>query len=357
MQLFRVRNRDRGGRAWRALAGVASATLLGIAPSLAVSAPAEATTAQVTCADVSIPVTISGESMSIDGRLCVPAGAKTVQLLVHGITWDQYYWDFPYQPDKYSYVRSANAAGYATLNISRLGHGASSHPASGLITLASNADSIHQVVQALRHGDLGTQFTKVVLVGHSIGSLMSWVEAGTYQDVDAVVATAATHQASLTGLAIDFTRYYPATLDPKFATSGLDLGYTTTIPGTRSAYYTAGNTDPEIIALDEQLKSTGTTSEQLTTLPDILFNESKNINVPALVVDGDQEPEFCNGIGAADCSSSATLAAGERPFFGPNATVDALVVPNANHNIQLELNAPQTDQSITAWVNQHVGMS
>jgi pimeloyl-ACP methyl ester carboxylesterase len=212
-------------------------------------------------------------------------------------------------------------------------------------------------VQALRNGSLGYQFKKVVLVGHSIGSLIDWVEAGTYQDVDAVVATAATHQASVTGLATDLLRYYPANEDPKFADSGLDSGYVTTLPGTRSAYYDTSNADPKVIALDEQLKSTGTRAEQLTTIPDILFSSSKNINIPVFVVVGDQEPEFCNGIGAADCSSSAALAAGERPFYGPNATVDALVVPNANHNVQLQLNAPQTDQSMMAWINQEVGTS
>jgi pimeloyl-ACP methyl ester carboxylesterase len=330
--------------------------MLGLAAPLAVSPTAQAAeVAGVTCTNVSIPVDIGEGPEPIVGRLCVPDGAKVVQLLVHGITWDQYYWDFPYQPEKYSYARAANAAGYATLNISRLGHGGSAHPPSGDITLQSNANSVHQVVQALRRGDLGAQFTKVVLVGHSIGTLISWLEAGTYQDVDGVVATAATHQANLAGLAVDTLRYYPAPLDPKFVGSGLDVGYLTTLPGTRSSYYDTSNTDPEVIALDEQLKETGTEAERITALPDILFSESKNINVPVLDVVGDQEPEFCNGLLSANCSSNATLAAGERPFYGPNATVDGLVVPNANHNIALHLNAPQTNNSIMSWLNQHIG--
>ena len=310
--------------------------------------------AAVTCSDVSMPVTISGTSMPIAGRLCVPAGATTVQVLLHGYTWGQYYWDLPYEPDRYSYVRAANAAGYATLNLSRLGHGASARPFSGLITYQSNADSVHQVVQALRRGDLGDRFGSVVLVGHSIGALISWLEAGTYHDVDAVVATAVTHKADLAGLTVDSLRYYPAALDPKFAGSGLDLGYLTSIPQVRSAYYVAGNTDPAVVALDEQLKETGTQSERLTALPDIVLRRSTDIDIPVMVVIGQQDAEFCGGLTGADCSSSAALTAEERPFFGPGAVVDGLVVPDAAHDITLHRTAPQTNQAILNWVDRRV---
>ncbi|BCJ49691.1 alpha/beta hydrolase [Actinoplanes sp. NBRC 14428] len=339
----------------RALTHGALAVLLGLSLSTAAPVAARAAAPEVTCTDVSVPVTVAGTPMPMAGRLCVPAGAKVVQVLVHGITWGQYYWDFPYQPERYSYVRAANAAGFATLNLSRLGHGASAHPPSVQITHEANASSVHQVVQALRRGELGGRFDKVMLVGHSIGALISWLEAGTYRDVDAVVATAVTHQASLEGLAIDSLRYYPAPLDPKFVTSGLDLGYVTTLPGARSAYYEARNTDPAVIELDERLKETGTQSERFTALPDILFAQSKNINVPVLVVVGRQEPEFCNGLTSADCSSSEALTADERPYYGPDATVDALVVPDANHNVTLHRTAPQTNQAILDWSARRLG--
>ena len=82
-----------------------------------------------TCTDVRISVTIGdGLSVPIAGRLCVPAGATTVQLLLHGVTYGQHYWDLPFQPEKYSYVAAANQAGYATLNIDTLGVGGSFRP-------------------------------------------------------------------------------------------------------------------------------------------------------------------------------------------------------------------------------------
>ena len=61
------------------------------------------------------------------GWLCLAKddrhGARTVQLLVSGLTFDHNYWDTTYQPDTYSYVRAANKHGYSTFNIDRLGVG------------------------------------------------------------------------------------------------------------------------------------------------------------------------------------------------------------------------------------------
>lgn len=64
-----------------------------------------------------------------------------------------------------------------------------------LVTLENDASTVYQVIQALRSGQLGsTAFKKVVLVGHSYGSLIAFLTAGRYQDVDALVATGASHQ-------------------------------------------------------------------------------------------------------------------------------------------------------------------
>src|SRR5690242_16002630 len=52
-----------------------------------------------------------------------PVHKKTIQVLIHGGTYDHNYWDFPVQPETYSYVRELTDAGYATLNIDRLGVG------------------------------------------------------------------------------------------------------------------------------------------------------------------------------------------------------------------------------------------
>ena len=74
--------------------------------------------------------TVSG-SQKLYGQYCEPtvkkpSRAKTLQLLVHGITYDHTYWaGFQIIPSSalYSWVTFANAEGYPTLAIDRLGNG------------------------------------------------------------------------------------------------------------------------------------------------------------------------------------------------------------------------------------------
>ena len=86
------------------------------------------------------------------GQLCMPAGPAptTVQLLVHGATYSRVYWDFPYQPERYSYQRDMARHGYATFAVDRLGTGQSSKPPSVTLLDSVEAASIHQIVGHLR---------------------------------------------------------------------------------------------------------------------------------------------------------------------------------------------------------------
>ena len=121
------------------------------------------------------------------GELCVKADKtpSAVQLLVHGATYNSYYSDWPYRPSVYSYVRQMTGAGYATFNIERLGYGRSTHPNSALVSLDNGAEALHQVVQKLRNGEIGGRpFSRVIWVGHSLGTLYAWHEATVAQDVD-----------------------------------------------------------------------------------------------------------------------------------------------------------------------------
>jgi pimeloyl-ACP methyl ester carboxylesterase len=113
-----------------------------------------------------------------------------LQILVHGATYDHRYWDWPLEPDLYSYVGWDARSGYATLAIDRIGCGASSKPLARQSTLTAQARVQHDIVTAGRAGALGgTAFSLVVLIGHSMGSALSVAEASEYQDADAVVLT------------------------------------------------------------------------------------------------------------------------------------------------------------------------
>src|SRR5436309_15792146 len=93
----------------------------------------------VTCRDQRVAVAL-GEGrpadQSIVVRLCgaEPLAGRVLHVLISGATYGSVAWDFPYQPERYSYVRALTRAGVATLNVDRLGIGASSHPDSSAVT-------------------------------------------------------------------------------------------------------------------------------------------------------------------------------------------------------------------------------
>jgi pimeloyl-ACP methyl ester carboxylesterase len=339
---------------WRALVSLVAAAV--VFAGVSGFNERSATAADVTeCQNISVPVSAANQNGFIAGVLCVPSRATSVQLLIHGWTYDHYYWDLPYQQDNYSYVRAANRAGYATLNIDRLGDGRSSHPPSAFDTFYADVSTVHQVIGVLRNGGLGHSFTKVIEVGHSLGSLVTLTEAGLYKDVDAIITTSIAHSLNYVNVASKIVAGdYPAATDPKFSSSGLDVGYLTSDPGTRGNFYHSPDTDPEVVAKDEQLKQTGNVVELATLAPYNLLNVDRTLNVPVDEVVGEYDPFIC-GLAGPSCTSDSALADFERPFYGPQAKVVGYLAHGAGHDLQLEKSAPQTNAQMLKFSDRYVG--
>jgi hypothetical protein len=345
-------------------AGLAAAPAASAAAGTARSAPA-AEWPGITCVDREVPVAQSAgqpADLEIWGELCYrgPRAPRTVLLLVPGITYNHAYWDVPGYGGRYSYVDQATAAGYATFDVDPLGTGQSSHPASTEVTVAALAYTMHQVVSALRAGTLGAPaFGHVVYVGQSLGSETGWVEAATYHDVDALVATAALHAFNQsTGAEFD-ADIVPASADPAFSGLDLDPGYVTTLAGIRGDVFDNPDfVDPGIVAFDEAHKDVGTLTEAADS--NVLAAAapsqaiSQGIDVPVLVAVGQDDLINCGGTGGADCSSAQTVTAYEAPYFSPAAHLTVLVAPRAGHDISLAPNAPQTNAEIDTWLWRHV---
>ncbi|HVV08028.1 alpha/beta hydrolase [Amycolatopsis sp.] len=309
------------------------------------------------CSDVSVPAGLAPglpRDQQIYGRLCLPAGPapKVLQLLVHGASYDHTYWDFPGSDGQYSYTRAMTSAGYATLAIDQLGVGRSSHPLSVLATQLAAANAVHDVVTAARSGGLGPAFPKVVLVGHSFGSLTSWLEAGTYQDVDGVLVSGASHVLAPTVIPRLLTLVRPAQLDPVTASRvpPLDPGYLS-IPGARAQFfYYLPNADPAVIAQDEATRSESP-SGVLATVP-VYIPSTLGIRVPVLEVNGTYDVPFCAQGGAGsitDCATDASLHASEALFFTPAAQLETAVIPDAGHNLNLQRNAGVFFDRALSW--------
>ncbi len=270
---------------------------------------------------------------------------RTVQLLVPGGTYGRIYWDFPYQPDRYSYVRSQVAAGYATLALDRIGVGASSRPPGAEVTTAASAHVCHQVIRALREGSAtGTPAARVVVVGHSYGSIVAHLEAATYQDVDALVVTGMSHTFNDDHLRNVLESFYPVQHDPRFASAGLPEGYITTRPGTRgSNFYFLSEVDAAVLEVDERTKETFIGTGELSTFVTSMAPEvSRAVTAPVLCVLGQHDAVF-----AAEGSTPESAAWGE--------DFELVVLPNAGHNLALHRSAPEFFATVQQWLDKRIG--
>jgi pimeloyl-ACP methyl ester carboxylesterase len=328
--------------------------------------PAKASTAAASrgsCENVSLAVALRPRQaldQNVSGTYCEPrnwaSGPREVDVLTPGATYDRAYWNWPVDPDLYSYVDKTLAAGRATLDYDRIGTGASSHPPSGEITINTDAYVLHQIVTWLRDT---VGYGQVNLVGHSLGSVISVQEAGRYRDVNRVVLTGllqvpdvGTH--FVTTLA---SLLYPAVQDPQFVGTQLDPGYLTTIPGDRAADFYSASADPSVVRYDEAHKDVVAVSDLATlattwALPAGL-NTSDSITAPVLVVIGRQDAIFCTDPPVLDCGKPAALLATEAPYFTGTASLTVDSIPDTGHDVALHPTADQSFAVINDWIGGH----
>jgi len=250
------------------------------------------------------------------------------------------------------------AHGFPSLAIDLPGAGNSSHPSSDLLTVQAEAFYVHQVVQALRNGSIaGVEFAKVILVGHSLGSVVVWEEAVNYSDVDGVIVTGAAH--SITTRFLTSNAFYPASKDPRYALSGLDSGYLTTLPGTRAGiFFAAPDVNPAVVGEDEERKDVVPAAELSSGLPIVTSTATVAIKVPVLTILGGDDLTTCGlnpqGI-TFDCSSGAAIATQDAPFYSPEAKIHACVIPGSGHDVSLAVNHELQAADAVAWAAAFVG--
>ncbi|RSM38241.1 alpha/beta hydrolase [Amycolatopsis balhimycina DSM 5908] len=339
--------------------------------SLTAAAPAEAAeAAAISCGDTDLPVTgpglpplVPGSPATVHGRLCLPAGAgpDTVQLLVHGGTYNSAYWDLPYEPARYSYQRDMAAHGYATFAVDQLGAGRSSRPLSLPLSVWAAAESMHEVVGHLRAGRVGgVPFAKVVIVGHSVGSGTVAAEASTYHDVDGVVLTGITHLPALPVLALGAALgLQPAFADEQPAHLGSDPLYFTTKPGARAGlFYAAGDADPGVIAADEATKDQVSVPGMGTVaLFGIVLPATWGIAAPVFQVVGEKDVLFCGLLALRDCSDAGVLRAQEAPYYADPSKLSMYVLPGAGHSVALHENAGEYRDATRSWLQNRLGIA
>ncbi|MEN3281361.1 MAG: hypothetical protein V7607_2501 [Solirubrobacteraceae bacterium] len=330
-------------------------TLVGCVVIATAIVAGDAQAAAISCRTVTVPAAIvdgGPRDQQLSGQLCRPAlsNPRTVQLLVHGATYNKRYWDWPDRYPYYSYVRAAVGAGYATFAVDQLGAGASSHPPSSAVTLTSAATAIHEVVTQLRSGAVGGgAFRRVLWVGHSMGSFTAWTYAARYDDIDGYLLTGLLH--TIRPTAADF---WANSIGP--AGGALDAGYLTTLPGTRDElFYHRPTTENTVVATDEATKdavSAGVLGEAAATPPPESAL-SRVIHVPTLVVLGDKDFLWCGPPDGPQCTQANVLAA-EAPYYSPSAGLEVRITPDTGHNLNLHLTAPWSYATMLSWAARRV---
>ena len=370
-----------GGTSARCRLSVIALTCLLFVSGLALGvAPAEAAPAAADVAETATPGceprTLELPSGRIEGDLCLPSSpSSTLIITVSGGSYSRIYWDFPYEPESYSFTRAMVERGHPVFNIDRLGIGESEHPPSVQMTVQLGGQSLHEVISAARAGDLGPEFTNIVLAGHSLGTGLAEYEIARYQDVDALIATGLAHNFNEITLAQAVSSFQPVALDPQFADSGIDPTYFTTRPGTReSSFYASEYVDPEVVALDEATKATVSAGEFATLTQvlgagligggpvctllgalcqpaeEILLGPTNSIRVPVLFVMGDQDSLNCGPTGS-DCSSAAALRAAEAPYWRGSPCFTVSMVENAGHDINLHIGGDAWFDVADQWLS------
>jgi pimeloyl-ACP methyl ester carboxylesterase len=326
-------------------------------------------------AQPSVPTHVYGELCMSDAALAQAKAGNppAILVLVHGITYGAWYWDFPDQSGTYSTVNSLVGHGYATLNLDRIGDGRSDHPLSPLVNAPSQAEIVHQLVQQLKAGQIGgTRFSHIGLVGHSYGTVINWLESALYNDTDINIGTGYSDRVnpltagtfigmSAPAATSDLERNQPWAVDP---------GYLQPLPTARDLpqLYYDPNADPQVIATDARLANTVTVGEVATFVEREYDGTHKNITIPTFSIQGEYDIMTC-GDNAQECATDATPASDpitvekdaqrytswQSTAMNSQSCFRGAVIPDAAHDIALHRNSPQFQAQVAFFADQAMG--
>ena len=289
---------------------------------------------------VAFPVVLSdGNTYSIAGHLYESPHhhRRTIQVLVHGATYDHRYWDaFGCGGERYSYAEHMVRAGYSVLAIDQLGTGASDHPDGDFFTLDEAASGLHQVMNSLRapHNPAHRVFHDIVLVGHSLGSITAVVAQGFYGDADALVVT---------GLALT---PHPPPVDPAVLGALLGAPYVTFPSYLRTdLFYYLPSANAAVVAYDNAFLA--------TSVPRAHFVSAlmASADPTSLGADLIAEPVLVQ-LGEHDVTAPGSLAATEADYYPLSSSVTVDTLPADGHAFNLHVDNHKGWKKIDHWIHQ-----
>lgn len=315
------------------------AVLLALVSIAALAPAARADTTMEITFTVNDPVTT--EPYRVAGRILLPPGpcAQTAVLMIHGLSYGMWGWDFPVQPETYSVARALQSRGYGAVTIDLPGYGASSKPNGYQLTVESYAAMVAQMTDALRAGTYqaneAVRFAHVVLMGHSAGTEISELAASLYGNVDALIATGYTHVPSTRIVQDFFTGDYIRAAQSDYEYFGGDVSG-------RTEYMYSDLADPDVIAQDNRLANLTPSGEIYSIGPQPSGKVMQRINQPVLLVLAEKDLLF-----------PSEYADEELVLFASAKDKQLHIVPGAGHSFMLHRNAAATNNVIGNWLDAH----
>ncbi|MGQ0574252.1 MAG: alpha/beta hydrolase [Pseudonocardia sp.] len=280
-----------------------------------------------------------GSTYTLRGFLYEPKGKEgykgSILQANHALTTGAWYWDIPFQPEKYSIARKIAGAGIPFLALNKLGYGqpdhpyrASDRPDGNTVTIEALADASHQVTQQLR----AAGYQHVGLIGHSAGSEESELHAGIYQDVDALILSGFTHQATPRFTEQIIAKEFPRTV-------GDDYPFFFGDHETRDSFLFTENADPELIKALHPLVNETPAGEILSIGPQPSQLVAPMIDIPVLTLIAEDDEIF-----------SAEGAARDEASFVSSDDVQFNFYPGIGHGVEFHRNGDEITGDVVEWL-------
>jgi len=273
---------------------------------------------------------------NIAGTFCEPNGGGngTVLLASHGLGFDRSYWDPEIEPEDYSFVDFALAKGYSVFFYDRLGVGHSQIVSGYVNQVSIQSAIITQLVALIRSNKFSASVNKVVLVGHSFGSVISNTVLATDPDlVDGAILTGIAYAPTDTAVSIEALQLRLARLQSPSKWGKLDGGYVSWVDiyANINGFFKAPAYDPAVVKYTDNNKEPFALMELVSLQATNLT--SPDFAGPVLVLSGEYDFIFCGGF------CPGLLDVGPSNIFPLSKNMVVYSHPESGHAINLSLNA------------------
>jgi pimeloyl-ACP methyl ester carboxylesterase len=278
----------------------------------------------------------------MSGRVTIPDECRRILVvLVHGGTYDRWYWDSTHEPCRWSFVRVAAKQRVATLNVDLLGSGRSGRPRPDLLGLDVQASALEAAIRRVGEDELAVRgVDSVVVVGHSLGSAVAITHRERFDSQSALVVTGFSRRRDpANGGVSGLSR--PAEDDTRFR-DDTPAGYVTLAAGSRPFFYHLPTATAAMIYADERHRDVVSPAD-LRDLGREWEATPTSGSAPVLVAVGEHDFVY-------RWDDVASFADSQRSYYPDAAGLDTMVVPDTGHALALHGKGDEATRRILDWI-------